>query len=281
MIDIQLELDFALACQAGDTATVISMTTSRGINTEFKSGQTFLLKAVTAGNIDIVSLLIDQGANVNYQDSLGNTALSYASRENIIEIVSLLINKGAKVDMQDNSGNTPLSLALTYNYRCNMEVAEFLIKNGANINNQDKNGYTPLINAVIQKKQENVNLLMDKGANISIVNNNGVTAYDIAALNKFYYLMVLINPHMMSQPDKNGLTILMKACIKGDVELLLVLIEKASSGCADFHLENNKGDSAYKILNRKNNLSPALKAIKEKLILGHDIEEDNTLSRGL
>ena len=48
------------------------------------------------GHADIVWLLFEAGAEVNYKTKSGTTALMYASREGKIDIVKLLRKAGAK-----------------------------------------------------------------------------------------------------------------------------------------------------------------------------------------
>ena len=80
------------------------------------------------GYVEVVKILIDNGADVNARDSMGRTPLhrasqkrkrndeeyaqlSVANKEQIIETIILLIQKGADVNARDDDGSTPLHLA--------------------------------------------------------------------------------------------------------------------------------------------------------------------------
>lgn len=56
-----------------------------------QAGQTALMLAVSHGRVDMVSMLLDCGANVNMQDEDGSTALMCASEHGHHDIVKLLL----------------------------------------------------------------------------------------------------------------------------------------------------------------------------------------------
>ena len=81
------------------------------------------------------------------------------------------------------------------------KMIEELINRGANINNVDPlNGNTALIHAVLEKDLKTVNLLLDKGADITLYNNtkNEDTALSIAA----YYGYEKIVERLINHYDK-------------------------------------------------------------------------------
>lgn len=67
--------------------------------------------AADRGSLDILSILIGNGANVNLQDSDGQTALHYASSCGHLDCVKFLIDHGASKDVVDNDGFTALDAA--------------------------------------------------------------------------------------------------------------------------------------------------------------------------
>jgi ankyrin repeat protein len=78
---------------------------------------------------------------------------------------------------------TPLTLA-AYNDR--YKIVEILIAKGANVNHQTTNGYSALMfaamgmNPTISDAIQTVHQLLNAGANKSLRNSNGKTAYDLA-----------------------------------------------------------------------------------------------------
>jgi len=112
-------------------------------------GNTPLMVAIQKySNLEIVELLITNGADVNLTNSHGDTALHLALlHENIIKkrfiydnqfnTFKLLIDKGADVNIQNKDGNTPLHLALN-DFEKNLEIVKLLIDKGANVNIKGK-----------------------------------------------------------------------------------------------------------------------------------------------
>ncbi|GBN05336.1 Serine/threonine-protein phosphatase 6 regulatory ankyrin repeat subunit B [Araneus ventricosus] len=127
------------------------------------------------GNKEIIEELIKYNADVNYP-FFGKTPLHLAVLNNTIEVVKVLIKNGAQVDAEDKSGFTPLCLAVKNNDK---EVVEMLIENGANINAKD--GY-PLFSAISQGFYDIVEILMQNEKikiNMQIVND--ITPLHVAA----------------------------------------------------------------------------------------------------
>ena len=110
-----------------------------------------LKKEIQAGNLDKVICLIDK-AKVIEADAMGS----------------------------DN--RKPLHIAVESEH---LKIVEFLvIEEGAFTHPQDNNGNTPLHVAVNRKNLEIINLLAEKGADITIKNNKGQTPLDLAEGNK-------------------------------------------------------------------------------------------------
>ncbi len=129
------------AVSSGDVVAVKHLIASGvDVNTELGSfsglppTSTPLLIAVSEGNVEMVTLLVSNGANVNQLTGGGVTPLGLASqlgRKDIVEI--LLKSKTADVNGISTLGATPLHEAAKAGHR---DVAEILIQQGANVNVQ-------------------------------------------------------------------------------------------------------------------------------------------------
>lgn len=70
-----------------------------------------LFGAALYGNAEMVELLIQNGADVNYKNDIGKTPIECAVRGGNIQIVKLLLAKGADPNVKDFRGRTLLRLA--------------------------------------------------------------------------------------------------------------------------------------------------------------------------
>ena len=71
-----------------------------------------LVNAAVSGDIEVVKLLIANGANVNAKDVYGDSSMHYVAHRGRKEIVELILANGAEVNTTTISGDfTPLDLA--------------------------------------------------------------------------------------------------------------------------------------------------------------------------
>lgn len=128
-----------------------------------------VLYAVRGGNRDIVSLLIEKGADVNAGDS-GYTALHEAAKLGHREIADILISKGADVNARTLPLNVPGDLPSSYTplhlaaENGKVEVVKLLISKKADMNVRDSQGKTPLTYARNKNQREVVEYLISAGA---------------------------------------------------------------------------------------------------------------------
>lgn len=78
-----------------------------------QAGQTALMLAVSRGNVRMVQLLLNYGADVNVQDEDGSTALMCASEHGHLDIVRLLVAQPTcDINVTDNDGSNAFSIAM-------------------------------------------------------------------------------------------------------------------------------------------------------------------------
>lgn len=73
---------------------------------------TALFAAAAEEHVDVVSYLIEHGANVNARSNIQSTPLMIASFCNNKNVVKCLIQHGANVDPRDETGFTAVHYAL-------------------------------------------------------------------------------------------------------------------------------------------------------------------------
>ena len=91
---------------------------------------------------DIISPLLQHGANPNLTDVSGNTPLHWAAQVGEIDGVQTLLKHHANINVQDKQGRTALMLCVEYANKGDM-IRE-LLKQGANTHLKDLRGVTAL-----------------------------------------------------------------------------------------------------------------------------------------
>lgn len=172
----------SLAASDGDTE-IVRLLLEKGANVNFRhplGGGTPLTDAAMPGHTEIVRLLLEKGADINAKDEyMGYTALMNAAFAGRTETMRLLVEKGAGVNDKAGDGSTPLHIALIL---CRTETVKLLLEKGADVNAKDNNGSTPLMFA-ITCPTEIAKLLIKKGADVNAKNNYGSTVLYQAELN--------------------------------------------------------------------------------------------------
>jgi len=155
-------------------------------NTRNSSGQTPLMLAAQAGHVEVCTILITHGANVNVQCPAnikrginnGNIPiLHYAARNGHAQICQLLLAHGANRNAINGFG-MPALMECIANDGLNEETYDCmkaLLTSGAQPNIQDRSGCTPLMAAASEGLPEICTLLLQYGADPSIRTERGIT----------------------------------------------------------------------------------------------------------
>ena len=142
-----------------------------------------LIDASYSGNIDHVKLSLKLGANVNATEEFdfNRSALYYAAEEGHLEVVKILVQNGADVNFRCLDMYTPLLIAIKYNH---FEIAEYLLQNGADPNARGYNNKTPLHYAAHGGFPKVVETLLKYGAREDLKNGYGRTPLQEAEYSK-------------------------------------------------------------------------------------------------
>ena len=154
------------------------------INSKTNKGQTPIHYASFVGNIKIIKLLIQNGADISSKTNNGFNVLHLATMGNKITSFYYFIERyKMDINFKDLKDNTSLHLATYFNSK---KIFNFLLTNkDIDINAKNKEGFTPLHYAVISQNKNMVKKLLMKGADSSIKNNKLLTPYEIAKENNY------------------------------------------------------------------------------------------------
>jgi ankyrin repeat protein len=164
---------------------IISKIIKKGANVNARDEDgisAIVFAAVNYSNPKIIDLLSQNNANLRTRDKFGNNSLIVSginSNENIFS--KLLSYEGLEVDQTNSGGWNVLFFAAKFND--NLKVIKTIANSNININAKDKKEKTALMLAAENNKPEVVNYLLDQGADGSLKDSNGKTAFDYAENN--------------------------------------------------------------------------------------------------
>ncbi|KAI4537975.1 hypothetical protein MG293_011378 [Ovis ammon polii] len=156
------------AAIVGNVAKVqqILLLGKNGLNDRDKMNRTALHLACANGHSAVVTLLLERKCLLNLCDNENRTALMKAVECQEEECATLLLEHGADPNVVDVSGNTALHYAV---FCQNISLAAKLLSYDANIEARNKDDLTPLSLAISERKQQMVEFLAKKEANIHVV----------------------------------------------------------------------------------------------------------------
>ena len=203
-----------------------------------------LVTAVEKRRIDVMKVLLCNGADVNSRDKSNETVMNKAINYGHSSIVRLLCQHNADVNLQGECGVTPLILAAEYD---RVEITKILLETGANVNTisyymrissrkrcicGDGNPCSALFVATIHRHLSIAKLLLrDKRINVNSRTKNGLTALIMAVVTRQIELVQLLiqkgaNVNMGTQ---FGYTALDVAIDKNYFQIAKLLIENNAS----------------------------------------------------
>lgn len=130
------------------------------------------------GQMQIVGMLLELGANPNIRTARGETPLLLITKNKWTSGIDFMVRRGADVHLKDYRGISPLLMAA--GFTGSAACVRRLLQAGANPEDTDRKGNTALILASSARNLEVVYLLTATGCNVNHSNLAGVTAYMVA-----------------------------------------------------------------------------------------------------
>lgn len=260
--------------------------------------QNALFSAIRKGSVDKVKVLLDYGANIDQLGTAwGVTPLMAAIRKGELDIAKLLVKRGANKDIVSKAGYTTLDYALTLEGRDRMSfmalidpdyilfgkrillraiedrdveqvktilelganprldfpvvesitrghtvILQLLLDNGANVNEMRQDGVTPLMASISYKRAEAIRLLLAYGADVNVAGTlkKAIQSGEEEVVN------LLLEYGARVSPD-----LIIEAIYKGETSTILSLINK----CTDIANVTNNVDTPLSVASLKGNVT--------------------------
>ncbi|TMW68703.1 hypothetical protein Poli38472_006171 [Pythium oligandrum] len=224
-------------------------------------GESVLWKAAMLGSVDIGSMLMHFGADVDWQMSdSGRTALHAAASAGEIAVLDLLLAHGATVDTRGVDGSTPLHAAADEGH---VRIVQTLIEHGADVNAVDETQITALCAAARFGHADIVAFLLQHNADTSVVDKSHQTLLHHAALGRSLVVQMMEGYGLdVNAVDKDLMTPLHNACKAGHYGAVSWLLDHG----ADVTARAKSGETALHF--------GFWHSYIVKMLLAHGIERD-------
>jgi serine/threonine-protein phosphatase 6 regulatory ankyrin repeat subunit B len=210
-----------------------------------------ILVAARYGNVKIMELLLDGGADIMLADRYGATAIHYAAdadfyveKEIKKEMIKLLLNKGVNINLADNNGDTPAHYAVIIeNY--DKDFADYLYTKKADFKLQNKEGKSAedlmleykkedylareLLLALRNKDTHKAKNLIMQGANVNYQEIGTLWSPILIATKEENLEIIKLLAHKGADLDKGdrfGTTAVHFAAERENIEIIEFLIQK-------------------------------------------------------
>jgi serine/threonine-protein phosphatase 6 regulatory ankyrin repeat subunit B len=166
------------------------------VNIKNNQGYAGVNLAALLGDVEYMKKLVARHADLGLRGpKTGDTPLYTAARFNFVPLVRFLIDNKAPADAVNNLGHTiPMALLGILSLDQRMQFLITVLNHGANINAKDITGNTMLHYAVLRHDVPWIARLVKRFGDkldISIKNNSGLTAIDIAKRKKYDDIVAL------------------------------------------------------------------------------------------
>ncbi|KAL6714753.1 Ankyrin repeat domain-containing protein 55 [Lecanora helva] len=189
-----------------------------------------IFRSVRSGSTDNIKRLLSlQMASARDVTESGVSLLHSAANMGNLELVRLLIQEGADVNAQDEDGDSPLHSALVRSD--NYEVTRTLLENGADLSSRAVDGKTPLHTffnttvSLVLMRDEWVEKVLPDSEHLSVAH---MLAWSSRSTVSLFRRGLLYDHGDIMSTDNFGRTTVHFASSRGNVEILSYLLDQLS-----------------------------------------------------
>ncbi|RWS23760.1 E3 ubiquitin-protein ligase MIB2-like protein [Leptotrombidium deliense] len=199
-----------------------------------------LLNVSSVGDLSFIKRLLD-AVDINAEDKDGNNAIHIAANANQVEVLKLLLENGAEVNAINNDGNSALHVAIL---ATSLECVGLLLDKQIKVNRFNNYKKSELMCAMqlklvepFKEKREKIIQMLIKKANIDLKaqSDDSMTAFD--GSNYLFYAIECGNVFAVEQLLEKDITLcetknkmhnypIHKAVIQNQLDILKMLISK-------------------------------------------------------
>lgn len=225
-----------------DSLSLKKVINEHNVNSFDTTGVNMLTLGVLTGDLNIVKIIGDKGANPNLKNKtqMGSTPLMMASNSKSLEIAKYLIKKGADINIQDNNGDPVINWSAYYG---NVPFTKLMLENGAKTNLKSIHSDGVMGVALKEWKDDVVNLLLEHNVSVHKVDENSLDLINAVKNNDFSLFKSLLNKDNINTRDGASNTLLMTAAKNGYFEMVTYLIAEG----ADINAINSVGQTALNL----------------------------------
>ena len=134
----------------------------------------------------MVKLLLDNGAKANEKGYLEQYPIHWAASSDNVNIVNMIISHGGDPKVTDDRGRQPTFSALIC-YENIDKIMKILLDAGCNPNLQDSIRKNTILSGIMCQEPTKpvlnaIKIILEKGADLNIVEKNGKTIYQTAKI---------------------------------------------------------------------------------------------------
>lgn len=192
--------------------------------------ETPLFKASSIGNIEIAQYLINKKANINHLNHEHFSPLLVAIYNNDLEMISLLLDNNADVNPTPDFPGTTFVIALSTvnpeNQEASFPILDQLKKANAEVNGLANTGWMPLVFAIANDLKTIAEYLLEEcDADPNLLLNNALPMYEAAKLTNTNYMNLLLKYNGNPNAGEGFARPIFVAAQRGSVDMITTLLE--------------------------------------------------------